>query len=36
MKLKPEMLEELKVFTESSSSADDIAYVGEKFTAHLY
>lgn len=36
MKLKPERLEELKVFTENSCSADDIACVGEKFTAHLY
>ena len=36
MKLNPEMLEELKVFTEKSASADEIAYVGEKFTALLY
>ena len=29
-------MEELKVFTENSSSAEDIVLVGEKFTAQLY
>ena len=36
IKLKAEMLEELKVFTENSSRPDDVACVGERFTAQLY